>query len=125
MRYLYLCLKLDTAFVFCIWKRELIPGDKLGEELENTLCELPEPPRCGKIAPGDRDHDRDVDQPSYERGGARHIIIIFVYVISENPPSSPSAPHGKLAGLVQCDKPGHCKENHCVTRAPLLYFIRS
>ena len=56
-----LCLKLDTAFVICIWKRELIPGDKLCEELENTLCELQAPPHCGKISPGDRDHDRDVD----------------------------------------------------------------
>ena len=122
MRYLYLCLKLDTAFVFCIWKRELIPCDKLGEELENTLCELPEPPRCGKIAPGDRDHDRDVDQPSYERGGARHIIIIFVYVISENPPSSPSAPHGKLVGLVQCDKPARLQRFFFITVASQVWF---
>ena len=56
-----LCLKLDTAFVFCILKRELIPGDKLCEELENTLCELQAPPHFGKISPGDHDHDRDVD----------------------------------------------------------------
>ena len=60
-RCFHLCLTLDTAIVLCILKRELIPGDKLCEELENTLCELQGPPHCGKISPGDRDHDRDVD----------------------------------------------------------------
>ena len=113
----------------CILKRDFIPGDKLCEELENTLCELQGPPHCGKIAPGDRDHDRDIDQPSNKRSGARQIISIFVncisrypdppscpsvfiYSISLYPPSCPSAPHGKLADLVQSDKPGRCKENY-------------
>ena len=60
-RCFHLCLTLGTAIVLCILKRDFIPGDKLCEELENTLCELPEPPHCGKISPGDRDHDRGVD----------------------------------------------------------------